>query len=635
MPGGRILVVDDEAIVAENIRSKLEGLGYEVCAVAPSGEEAVREAERKGPDLVLMDIRLRGEMDGVEAALEIGDRFDIPIVYLTAYADERTLARAKIANPYGYILKPFGVRELNSIIEIALYKHEVERKLSSAERWLTATLQSVAEGLLAVDGKGQVALMNPVAETLTGWRRDEALGRDADEVFKLVARESGRAVESPLDRSMRQDRPVAAADGGALLISRNGFEAPVDYSAAPIKDERGRVVGGVLVFTDVTDRRRAETSMLAASRLDATATLAGGIAHDFNNMMLAVLGNAEILRLKLGPETEEGRLVGQIVTAAQRSADLAQQMLAFARGGKYRPRVLDLNLLVEETLRQELKEIPTRIRPEHDLQPRLWPVRADAQQMSQVLMALYENAVEAIAGRGRVRVRTRNLEAPESPAGLRYVAGSNKRWVCLSVTDNGCGMDEETLSMIYEPFFTTKFQGRGMGLAAAYGIVRNHGGSIAAESSLGRGATFSVWLPAVEAEAPAPKEETRLRAAEGERVLVVDDEEMVLSVTEMLLRELGYEALRARSGLEALAVVQEATEPIHAVLLDLAMPEMGGAETFPLLRDHAPDAKIVVCSGYDLDERAQDLLDSGAAGFLRKPFGIRELGAALRKALDR
>ena len=634
MAGARILVVDDEAIVAENIRSKLDNLGYEVCGVAASGEEAVRQAERLNPDLVLMDIRLRGEMDGVEAALEIGDRFEIPIVYLTAYADERTLARAKIANPYGYVLKPFGVRELNSIIEIALYKHGVERKLASAERWLTATFQSVAEGLLAVDGKGQVALMNSVAESLTGWRRDEAVGRDADEVFKLVDRETGRGIESPLNRAMRHDRAVSAVDGDALLISRTGFEAPIDFSAAPIKDDRGRVVGGVLVFTDVSDRKRAESSMLAASRLDATATLAGGIAHDFNNMMLAVLGNAEILRLKLGNDTEEGRLVVQIVTAAQRSADLAQQMLAFARGGKYRPRVLDLNVLAEETLRQELKEIPTRIRSEHDFQPALWPVRVDAQQMSQVIMAICGNAVESVAGRGRIRVRTRNVESPECPAGPRYAAGRGGKWVCLSITDNGCGMDEETLGRIYEPFFTTKFQGRGMGLSAAYGIIRNHGGCISAESAVGRGTTFTVCLPAVEAVAEKPEEETRLRAGAGERVLVVDDEEMVLSVTEMLLRELGYEAVRARSGLEALAIAQETALPIHAILLDLAMPDMGGAEAFPLLREHLPHAVVVICSGYDLDERTQGLLDSGAAGFLRKPYGIRDLGAALRRALD-
>jgi PAS domain S-box-containing protein len=215
------------------------------------------------PDLVLMDIRLKGDMDGVEAAEEICTRFDIPVIYLTAYADENTLQRAKVTEPYGYILKPFEERELRTNIEMALYKYEMERKLKESERWLATTLRSIGDAVIATDAQGCVMFMNPVAEALTGWKQEEALGKDLTEVFHIMNEETCTVVESPVERALQEGVAVGLADH-TILIARDGTKTPIDDSAAPIRDEKENITGVVLTFRDVTERRRAEEALKAA-----------------------------------------------------------------------------------------------------------------------------------------------------------------------------------------------------------------------------------------------------------------------------------------------------------------------------------------------------------------------------------
>ena len=259
MVNAQVLIIEDEVIVAENIRTRLLSLGYAVSAVVSSGQEAVQEAAETHPDLVLMDIKLEGDMDGVEAAEQIRARFDIPVVYLTAYANDDTLQRAKITEPFGYILKPFEVRELQTAIELALYKHKMESKLKQSERWLATTLRSIGDGVIATDAKGCVVFMNSVAEALTGWKQEEALGRDLTKVFDIIDEETHKVTETPATRAIREGVVVGLADH--ILIPRDGTEIPIDDSAAPIRDDKGNVSGVVLVFRDITERKRAEEAL--------------------------------------------------------------------------------------------------------------------------------------------------------------------------------------------------------------------------------------------------------------------------------------------------------------------------------------------------------------------------------------
>ncbi|MCB9077814.1 MAG: response regulator [Anaerolineaceae bacterium] len=256
----KILIVEDEMIVAEDTKDILEGLNYTVVDIASSGEEAIQQVEKLQPDLVLMDINLKGELDGVQAAEQIHRYFDTPVIYVTAYADPQTLQRAKVTAPYGYILKPFKVKELLSVIEITLYKHQTDRKLKESEQWFSTTLSSIGDAVIATDNEGCVTFMNPVAEALTGWSQAEAQGKKLATVFEIINEETGQPAPNPVEQVLKEKRIVTLANHSAL-ISKQGQHIPIEDSAAPILDNKGNINGVVLVFHDITDRRQKEAEL--------------------------------------------------------------------------------------------------------------------------------------------------------------------------------------------------------------------------------------------------------------------------------------------------------------------------------------------------------------------------------------
>lgn len=257
MASFKILVVEDESIVAMDIKHRLENMGYIVPAITSSGEEAVEKASETNPDLVLMDIVLKGEMDGIDAAQQIKDNLDIPVVYLTAYSDERTLKRAKITGPFGYIIKPFEDRELHSAIEVALYKYEMESKLKANEKWLSTTLESIGDAVITTDKDGCITFMNPIAQKITEWKQDEALGKPLENIFKIINEETGNPVESPVTEVLQKGFITGIKDH-TILITKNGRQIPIDDTSSPIKDDKNNINGIVLIFQDITERKNAE-----------------------------------------------------------------------------------------------------------------------------------------------------------------------------------------------------------------------------------------------------------------------------------------------------------------------------------------------------------------------------------------
>ena len=257
----QIMVVEDDRIVAESIRRSLQKLGYTVPAIVDNGKEAIKKAEEYKPDLVLMDIVLFGEMDGIEAAMQIQSRFNIPAIYLSAYSDEKKLDRAKITEPFGYIIKPFDDRELYSTIEMALYKHRMEKELEESKKWLFMTLKSIGDAVIATDARGCVIFMNPVAELLTGWKQEEAVGKPLKEVFTVINEDTGKQVEDPVKKTIREGTTVCFTNH-VLLIAKGGMKTPIKTpvadSCAPIRDEKGNIIGCVIVFCDFTKRKKAE-----------------------------------------------------------------------------------------------------------------------------------------------------------------------------------------------------------------------------------------------------------------------------------------------------------------------------------------------------------------------------------------
>ncbi|HOP74578.1 MAG TPA: PAS domain S-box protein [Bacillota bacterium] len=256
----KIFIVEDASIVALDLKRSLLNMGYEVVGMAPSGEEAVSRILKAEPDLVMMDIKLKGGLDGIETAAILRSHLDIPVVYLTAYSDGETLERAKMTDPFGYIIKPFDERELQTIIEMALYKHAINKKLKESEKWLATTINSIGDAVIATDKTGQVIFLNPIAERLTGWSQSEAYRKPLSEVFQIVSETTGNPEKNPFDKVMEMGS-VAGLDNHTLLIHKDGHRIPIDDSAAPIKDEAGNIIGVVLIFRDITERRQTEQEL--------------------------------------------------------------------------------------------------------------------------------------------------------------------------------------------------------------------------------------------------------------------------------------------------------------------------------------------------------------------------------------
>ncbi len=382
------------------------------------------------------------------------------------------------------------------------------------------------------------------------------------------------------------------------------------------------------------ERRELEERLHQAQKLEAIGTLAGGIAHTFNNLLMLIQGNASLILLDpfLGPEHRQ-RLQG-ISDAVKRGSELTARLLGFARGGKYTVQPTDVNTLVDNSLRL-FAHSGSGIRIHRDFQADLCPVAVDRDQIQQVLLNLYVNARQAMEAGGDLYLETRTAHLPPEQAGLLGIrTGTYAR---ISVTDTGTGMDSDVVARIFEPFFSTRKtgEGSGLGLASAYGIVRNHGGTIDVRSRPGKGSCFVIYLPASPAE---PEEENPVATApreDGGTILLVDDEAMILDFGETLLTRAGYTVLRAGSGDEALTMFRQHGDRIDLVILDLIMPDLHGREVFDSIRAMNPKARILLSSGYSVESHAAEILEQGGDGFLQKPFTSAELLRTIRQVINR
>ncbi|MGE0710392.1 MAG: response regulator [Planctomycetota bacterium] len=611
----RLLIVEDELIVAADIASRLTRLGYEVAGQADTPQDAVRLAGELRPDLVLMDIRLRGNGDGVDATGEIQTRYHLPVVFLTAHADEVTLQRAKRTGAFGYVLKPFEERELRTAVEMALFKHAAERRLALSERRYATTLASIGDGVVATDAGGRVTFLNPVAERLTGWPLAEAAGRPLSEVFRIIDERTRAPVEDPVQKVLQTGAVVGLANH-TVLQGRGGREVPIDDCAAPILDDEGALSGVVLVFRDVSEERRREEVLRQAQKMEAVGQLAGGIAHDFNNLLTVLNGYCSLVREGLEADSPWQGPLEEMARTGQRAADLTRQLLAFARKQLVQPRALDLGQVVSASATMLRRLIPATVELRVELDPRPATILADPGQLEQVVLNLVLNARDAMPGGGRILLRSA-LDAER---------------VTLSVEDDGQGMPPEVLARVWEPFFTTKELGRGtgLGLATVYGIVQQAGGQVEVESQLGRGTTFIVAFPRV-SDAPAPPRPAPASdlPTGDETVLLVEDDESVRSLVSRVLRSIGYVVLEANSGVQALETADRATQPIHLLVTDLSMPQMSGQTLATLFRARFPATRVMFMTGYSEREVADR-----AATVLTKPFAISTLATTIREVLD-
>ena len=636
-----ILVVEDERITAKYIATQLTEMGYAVAGLAATGEEAVRKAVELRPDLILMDINLGAGIDGVEAAALIRKQLDVPVVYLTANSDTATLQRAKLTDPFGYLLKPYEDGDLRTAIEIGFYRHQMEWRLRENEQWLTATLESIGDGVIATDARGCVRFMNGLAEQLTGWTQTDASGKDVRDVFHIVEEVGRKPVANPILAALatgeRADLPA-----GTVLIDRGGEERCIEDSAAPIRDAAGTVSGAVLVFRDVTERRRLEDHLRQSQKMEAIGRLAGGIAHDFNNIMTVITGFSQLLLadgVLAAPMPAADRLesLRHIHDAGVRAAALTQQIMAFSRKQVLVPSVLNLNVVLRDVGVMVKRLIGSNIEFVTDLAPDLGHVKADPTQVGQVILNLATNARDAMPKGGRLVVATRNVELDEAAA--QRLSGVAPGWyVVLTFADTGFGMSEAVRSHVFDPFFTTKGvgAGTGMGLATVYGIVTQSGGHIEVESEVGVGTTFRVSLPlVVDPTTPPASREVRLAAKGHETILIVEDDDAVRRMVKAILERSGYTVIEAANGRKAVEAVEAHVAPIHLLITDLVMPHISGREVAETLAPLKPGMRVLFMSGYAEDMIVRQGVESAAADFLHKPFSLTALTGKVREVLDR
>lgn len=425
------------------------------------------------------------------------------------------------------------------------------------------------------------------------------------------------------------------------LKRKNGEGLFARLDSIAVQDADGRFNRLLTAVADISRRKRAEKEkqkleyqLQQAQKMKAIGTLAGGIAHNFNNLLMGIEGRISLMLFELDaghPHYEQLQAIEKIIRSA---TQLTRELLGFARGGKYEIQPTDLNLLIKSTAEAFIatrKDIEVRTA----FQEKIWPVEADSSQIEQVLLNLYINAMQAMPGGGILSLKTENVVSDRPAAGaLDLPAG---RYVRVSITDTGVGMDEATCRQVFEPFFTTKTMetGAGLGLAFVYGVIRNHSGSVTVQSRKNEGTTFQFYLPAsIRDAAAAEKKPSGVIVAGNETVLLVDDEDIILDVGGAMLRKLGYEALTAQSGLEALSLYREYPNRIALVILDLIMPGMRGGETFDRLRESNPHIKVLLSSGYNIDGEAAGVLERGCSGFIQKPFNLKDLSKKLREILD-
>jgi PAS domain S-box-containing protein len=762
----RIVIVEDETIVARSIKDTLQKFGHTVCGIAATGDDALAIVSREQPDLVFMDVKLRGTMDGVEAAYTIMTDHDIPVIFMTAHSDDETIRRIKETYPYGYILKPFEPNDLRLAIEIGLFRHSMVKQLRQSEeryrfvsetvsdfamlyrispdnsmeqewvtdafdhitgyswaernahggwlrlcrptelprvqeqlsdiissgepgvieaeilrkdgeyRWLRAYFRpvwdknhsrverlvgagkditaekhhqekfeqeinfrraiesSMGAGVVAVDTKGRQIYVNPEFAEMLGWPAEELL--DAMPPFVYWPESEISRISETFNHMLSGNAPK----GGSELTfrRRNGTRIDVLVTSSALKDGTGHPMGWLAVVYDNTERKKTEEALRRSQRMESIARLAGGVAHDFNNLLVAMLGQTSLALSRLEAGHPVRINLERAVRAGERAADLTRQLLAYAGGGKLESKPLDLNQLVTDSLQLLYDATGHGSHIFTDLADSLPLIKADPSQMQQILLNLVTNSSESIGeNSGRIIITTGVQMITETDTRFWNSTGEPLRpgpYVALEIHDNGAGMDTATLEKIFDPFFSTKFTGRGLGLPAVLGIVRAHHGGLAIDSAPDQGTNIRVVIPALTA-AGHPGEKTLPNIATPHKaILLIDDDESVREAVADVFDSESWPIVTVSNGATGVQIYRERQNDVELVILDYAMPGMNGKETLQRLRQINPDVRVVLTSGYTEEDIIDIFEGIPYVGFMQKPYPAHKLIEQVRHFLS-
>lgn len=550
------------------------------------------------------------------------------VSYTSYYGKKNT-----IRNFYGIPLEEEGSRKALVFIEDITRLKNTEDALAQEKEQLAVTLRSIGDGVITTDVEGRVVLLNKAAERLSGWSQEEAFAKSFSDIFKIVHEKDRKPCESPVSKVLNTGAAVNVATD-TLLITNDGRERIIADSCAPIRDKDSKMIGVVLVFRDITEKRKMEEDFLKMKKLESLGVLAGGIAHDFNNVLTIILSNLTLAKMYTQPDHKSYEILLEAEDASTKAKGLTQQLLTFAKGGVLVKETSSIKELLESTARFIVRG--SGVRCEFSLPDDLWPSDIDVGQISQVVQNLIINAEQAMPEGGIIEIKGENIVIDENSS-IPLSAG---RYVKIMIRDHGVGIPQEYLRKIFDPYFTTKQKGSGLGLAVTYSVMASHHGYIDVESQAGVGTAFYLYLPASDKQLKEKKTvDLADRYFKGKgRVLLMDDEELLRKTLGKVLNSLGYEVDFAEEGnrtVEMYEKVKGSSEAFDVVILDLTVAGgMGGKETIKKLLEIDPEVKAIVSSGYSNDPVMSDFKKFGFRGIVAKPFKIEELSQVLHQVLS-
>ena len=636
-----ILIVEDEPIVAKDLQESLREMGYDAYAIASSADDAIRRATDKCPDLVLMDIRIKGDRDGIQTAEILRQMFGVSVIYLTAHADDATIERAARTAPYGYLLKPIKSADLRSAVEVAAFKLKLDKAIGERERRFSTALDAVSDAVVAVDLAGKVTYLNPAAEALIGASADAAMGKTADQVLQLMNKAAEIAEVIPLEPAL----PGNGSAGQGEMRPGNLSADPPSHlsgtSATPLAASHLR--GAVMVFRDVGEKKRMQQQLELADRLASLGTMAAGTAHELNNPLTVVITNSGFIADELQQfqqdlnstvlrELTDKRIkriseaLGDVQAAASRMGRIVADLRGFARPAEQNSGVLEPRRCIEWAIRATAHEFQHRanLRTRIEAAP---AVTGDSSRLEQVLVNLLINAAHAIAP-GRA-------DQHEVCVSLRT---DDRSRAIIEIRDSGAGIRPNDLKKIFEPFFTTKKAGlgTGLGLSICHGIVKSLGGDITVTSELDVGTTFIIALPAAPPGEAAPVEDKAAVAERRGRVLLVDDEIALLRAMQRILEDEEHFVEVTQSARDALAMIERG-DRFDLIVSDLMMPMMTGVEFYEALLTRNPVLahSVIFVSGGAVTTKIDAFLRSIPNLRMEKPFKAAQLRDIVQRGLVR
>ena len=631
----RLLIVEDERIIAEDIKRILLLYDYHVIDIISNGEKVIEDFEELNPDLILMDIMLAGKITGIETASVIKEKYNVPIIYLTAYSNEPILDSAKITEPFGYLIKPFEEHELHATIEMAFYRNKIENTLRQSENKYRHLFNSITDPIFILTENGEKFLdCNDAVLDKYGYTKDELITLPS---LELSIKEEQEQLSHYLNEKNSENSPVfnhSKKNGEKIIVE-------LHKSIITIKNEQVQLV----IAHDITERIQAEEEkrnvqeqLFQSQKMEIVGRLTGGIAHDFNNLLTAINGYSDLALKKLSSDNNAYNDISVIKDCGEKAARLTKQLLGFSRKQVAEKINIDLNTTITELEKMLMRLIGEEITLETKLQSSSCMIFADKSQIEQVLVNLVVNARDAIDGFGKIIVSTKKEPLTDEIIKLHNLDASNE-YIIISVLDTGTGMSKEIQKKIFEPFFTTKDinKGTGLGLSTVFGIVKQNDGAILVESEEGKGTEFKIYLPQIISEIKEEeivKVEPESLPTGNETILLVDDEDSIRDFLAEILSEQGYKVFEASNGEEGLQVFNECNENIHLLISDVTMPKMGGPELANELRKLQPNIKALFISGNVEDKYINEQTADPNTSFLQKPFTYDSIISIVREILD-